>query len=90
MLAFSGKQKKTNPSWKMDAVRPGGVLSKERGGFVTAVLGYLVWLRVDKLAAAMIETALNGTAERRLFNPMLVKKGKEVLKRVKSRVCIGA
>ena len=36
-------------------------------------------LRVDELAAAMVDIALNGSEERRLFHTALVKRGKEVL-----------
>ena len=64
-------------------VRPGYVLSKERGGIVTAIFGKGFMLRVDELAAAMVEIALNGNEERKLFHPTLVKKGKEALKNAK-------
>jgi len=79
-LAFAEEQTKSNHPWETYVVRPGYVLSKERGNIVTAIFGNGFLLRVDELAAAMVEIALNGSQERTLLHPALVKKGKEVLK----------
>ncbi|KIX04813.1 uncharacterized protein Z518_05684 [Rhinocladiella mackenziei CBS 650.93] len=73
ILARPEERGGTKRSWETYVVRPGYVLSKERGGMITAIFGNASMLRVDELAAAMIEVALNGHPERRLFHPTLVK-----------------
>ncbi len=63
-------------------MRPSGVTGKERGikNFVT---GFLPMIRVDELAAAMVDTAVNGSKMQTFENGDLVARGTEVLKSAK-------
>jgi hypothetical protein len=60
-------------------MRPSGVTGKERGikSFVT---GFLPMIRVDELAAAMVNTIVNGGRMQTFENRDLVARGREVLK----------
>ncbi len=60
-------------------MRPSGVIGKERG-IKTFVAGFLPMIQVDELAAAMVDTAINGGKMQTFENGDLVARGKEVLK----------
>jgi hypothetical protein len=54
-------------------------MPKGTAWFVSSVLGYWWSIRVEELAAAMIDTALNGDDEQRLYHSKLVVKGRRLL-----------
>ena len=51
------------------------MLTKQGTWILSALFG-IMFIRVDVLAKALVETGLNGDAEKRIFHAALVKKGK--------------
>ncbi|KIW31664.1 uncharacterized protein PV07_03276 [Cladophialophora immunda] len=83
LLAFSDEQKQNHKSWESYVVRPGGVLHKQTAGLNTATCGNRLVIGVGVLAAAMIETALEGNPEYKIFHAPLLEKGRAALRKAK-------
>jgi hypothetical protein len=80
LLEFAEQQRQDgDSSWETYVVKPGGVLSKSWSWIMTTIFGNAALIHIDVLAKAMLETALKGDAERRIFHAALVKKGKAAL-----------
>lgn len=69
--------------WETWIVKPGLVLPSE--GMISTAVEYVmgIWytIRVNELAAAMVETVVSGEDDMVLYNRSLVMKGREALKR---------
>jgi hypothetical protein len=63
-------------------MKPSGVTGKEKG-IKSFVVGFLPMIRVDELAAVLVDTAVNGGKMPTFENGDLVKRGREVLKAAK-------
>ncbi|KIX94937.1 uncharacterized protein Z520_09247 [Fonsecaea multimorphosa CBS 102226] len=83
LLAFSDEQKQNNQNWESYVVRPGGVLHKQTAGLNTATYGNRLVIGVSVLAVALIETALEGNPENKIFHGALVEKGRSALQKAK-------
>lgn len=64
--------------WEGYAVRPGYVFSKDSAGWVGVLLGSNYAVREDLLAAAMVDTALNGAEEWVLDNKTIIARAEEL------------
>ena len=60
--------------------RPAFVLPAGGGGIRGAITFFAQRIRVDELAAVLIDIAINGNKEHFVENPELVKRGQELLK----------
>jgi len=60
-------------------MRPSGVTPKERGVLKSVVAGLVPLIRVNELAAAMLDVAINGAGKQTWENRDLVERGREVL-----------
>lgn len=76
LFAFAEDRQLNQGPWEAYVVRPAWVNSKP---VFAAIFGNRWMIRVDQLGAAMIDTALNGHAERRLLHPAVVAKGKAAM-----------
>ncbi|OAP61003.1 hypothetical protein AYL99_06007 [Fonsecaea erecta] len=83
LLAFSDEQKQNNQNWEAYVVRPGGVLQRSTAGINTATCGNRLVIGVGVLATAMIETALEGNPEFKIFHAPLLEKGRAALQKAK-------
>ncbi|KAE9382008.1 hypothetical protein N431DRAFT_491273 [Stipitochalara longipes BDJ] len=59
--------------------RPSGVTPKERGVLKSVAAGLVPMIRVNELAAAMLDIAVNGAQKQTLENRDLVSRGREAL-----------
>lgn len=59
-------------------MRPSEVLNKERG-IKNWAMGFVPSVRVDELAAALVDTAVNGTEQQTVENSELRTRGRELL-----------
>jgi len=79
MIAFAEKAEFHNGLWSTFIVKPSLVLRKQHSllpWFSCCAMGFV---RVDELAAAMIDIARNGSEERVAQNPEIVMRGRSVL-----------
>ncbi|MCJ1374559.1 hypothetical protein MMC20_005791 [Loxospora ochrophaea] len=69
--------------WETVVVKPGGVLAKD--GYMTGLLGCIVGsnlsIRIDELAATMIDVVRNGSENPVLLNRVIAAKGRELLRK---------
>ena len=72
-------QKQHNDSLATYVVRPWGVLSKGKT-VMSAVASVGFSIRVDELAAAVVDIALRGNGSQIADNAVLVRQGKQILK----------
>jgi hypothetical protein len=79
MMAFP-KEAGCENLWETLIVKPAGVLPKDSNGLLTCVMGSDLSIRVDELAASMIDTVLNGSMEQVQSNREMVTKGRKLLK----------
>ncbi|KAK9357174.1 hypothetical protein V1504DRAFT_436988, partial [Lipomyces starkeyi] len=74
---------KQNQNVETYVVRPGGVLARgNRNALLGRLLGTLS-VRVDVLAAAMVDLAVNGGSEQVVVNKAIVERGRESLAKQK-------
>jgi hypothetical protein len=73
---------KQNPSVKAYVVRPGGVLAKGGGALLRHLLPTFA-VRVDELAAAMVDITVHGGGEQVVDNKDIVQRGREFLMKQK-------
>jgi hypothetical protein len=79
MIAFAEKTEIHNGLWSTFIVKPSMVLRKQNSilpWFSCCAMGFV---RVDELAAAMIDIARNGSEEQVAQNPEIVMRGRSVL-----------
>ena len=69
--------------WETFIVKPGGVLWKDSyiTGLLGCVFGSNLSIRIDELAATMVDVAMNGSEDPILLNRDIVLKGRELLRR---------
>jgi hypothetical protein len=84
MLSFA-KKKETKGLWETLIVKSGFVISKDVKSprdFIGWMMGTKACIRVDELAAAMVDAALNGWKENTLVDVQAMGvKGREILGR---------
>jgi len=81
LFEFADQRKQNQRPWEVYVVRPAYVSPKLRGIVLAALTGNWWMLRIDELGAAMVDTALDGHAERKLLHRALVAKGQSALKK---------
>jgi hypothetical protein len=76
LIEFSEKTK----GFESYIMRPAGVLPKVSSGVKDAMMGMTLGsIKVDQLAAVLVDTALNGSKVQTMENKELGKRGKELL-----------
>jgi hypothetical protein len=75
-LADYAKDKK---SFETYIARPAGVMAKDSGAVISAIMSLVPSIKVDKLAATLLDTAVNGGQKQTMENGDLVCRGKELL-----------
>ena len=82
MLAFA-KKDELKGLWETIIVKAGFVIQKDIKSprdFMGWIMGSKAWIKVDELAATMIDAALNGFKESTLSdNKVMVTRGREVV-----------
>ena len=63
---------------KTYVVRPGGVLARDGNALVRRLL-WTVAVRVDELAAVMVDVAVNGWSEQLVESKVIIARGRELL-----------
>ncbi|KAK9482018.1 hypothetical protein V1527DRAFT_477767 [Lipomyces starkeyi] len=74
---------KQNQNVETYVVRPGGVLARGNGNALLGRLLGMLSVRVDVLAAAMVDLAVNGGNEQVVVNKAIVERGRESLAKQK-------
>ena len=69
--------------WETVIVKPGGVMAKDGYmiGLLGCVLGSNVLIRIDELAATMVDVVMNGSEDPILSSQVIAAKGRELLRR---------
>jgi len=78
MMAF---EREHSSSWKSFIAKPGPVLPRKGLGLVGWLLGTSLSIRVSELAAAMIDTAIQGNDSQVILNVALVTKGRALIQK---------
>lgn len=78
-MAFS-QQKENEGLWDTFVVKPGGVMPNGTIGILQWIAPSSFCIRLDELAAVMVNTAVNGSETRILLHGDLVRKGRALLK----------
>jgi len=66
--------------WKTFIVKPYWVVLKDTNGVFSLIVGANLSIRIQQLAAVMVDVALNGSQDRVFYNSMMVEKARELLK----------
>jgi hypothetical protein len=73
------RKDKQKEGFEVFITRPSGVTPKDRGVLKSIAAAIVPMIKVDELAAAMLDIAVNGSDQQTLENHDLVVKGRKVL-----------
>jgi hypothetical protein len=78
-IAF-GQREENQGLWDTFVVKSGGVMPNDTNGILQCIAPSSFFLRLDELAAVMVDTAVNGSENRVLLHGDIVRKGRALLR----------